>query len=132
MFLVNLLHIFCSLTLIIYIGLSLLPHFEVDGQLVEDLNSIPLSVPLYYRDQPVIVERPIILTQPKLVVPSSNDPFSSSNYLPGQTVYAPGQTIYSSYKPSELPFDRDLEFGTERRRKKRKRRRKRRKRRRFG
>lgn len=124
MFPVHLLHILVSL--IACVGLSLLPQFRVDGQSIDEYgNAMPFSVPLYYRDRPVIVERPIILTQPKLVVPGTNPAFHPPDD------YLPDKAIYASYRPGALPFDRELEYSTSNQRKRKRRRRKRR-RRRYG
>ena len=126
----NLLHITC--TLAIYVGLCLLPYFDVfkvKGQTLDDYNPVAFAGPLYYRERPVILERPIYLTPPKVFVPNAQSP-----YQPTDLLSINGQSLYASYRPSETPYDRDLEFGTERRRRTRRgrRRRRRRRRRRYG
>ena len=125
MFLANLLHILGTLTLIAYVGRSLLPQFRVDGQSIDEYhNAMPFSVPLYYRERPVIVERPIILRQP--MVPETNAAFQPDDYLTDKAIFT------SAYRPNPLPFDRDLEYSTGERRKRRRRRRRKRRRRRYG
>ena len=119
MFLINLLYI-CSFSLI---SLSLFPYFN--GQSIEDFNSFPMNVPFYFRDRPVFLERPIILT-PKYVLPNSNNAFQPNDFLNTGEIYT------SSYQPNQMPHDADLDYSTERKRRRRKRQRKRRKRRRFG